>query len=82
MTPFIVMLWLSSFADNSWWWLITVADLGAHAAFSFSFITAAAEKGRLSWDVLHLEESRESCGLVITSIWLIFLLCIASNKLR
>jgi hypothetical protein len=32
--------------------------------------------------VLHLEESRESCGLVITIIWMVFLISMGSNKLR
>ena len=68
--------------DSNWWWLFGAADLGAHLAFSFAFISAAVDNDRLSWDLLHFEESRESCGLVITSIWLIFLLSTGSHKLR
>ena len=59
-----------------------MADLGAHSAFAFAFISAAAESDKLSWDLLHYEESRESCGLVIVMIWLVFLLSAGSSKLR
>lgn len=69
-------------ADSGWWWVSAMADLGAHSAFAVSFISAAAKNNRLSWDVLHYEESRESCGLVIVMIWLVFLLLAGSSKHR
>ena len=64
------------------WWLCVAAELGAHSAFTFLFISVAYESENLSWNLVYSEQSRESCGLVIVAVWLLFLLCIGSNKFR
>ena len=58
------------------------ADLGALLAFSMSFITTAASKGKLSYNFLYSEESRESIGLIIVMLWLALLLCTGPQGLR
>ncbi len=59
-----------------------VAYLGANGAFSFIFVSVALDNGNLSWDIVHSEEGRETCGLAIVTVWLLFLLCVGSNKFR
>lgn len=68
--------------DRGWWRLSVAADLGALLAFSLSFIATAATKGKLSYDVLYSEESRESTGLVIVMLWLLLLLCSGPQRSR